>query len=102
MLNRTIIDFLAKQINSNITKNGLKTLALCSSNTKIRLMSVQKLDLWLQNGKLQRYAMELMLYIAANTRDSYTEENLEILMTLARLRALKSKQIMAVFQVALR
>lgn len=102
LFNCTIIEFLTKQINTKVNKNLLKTLALCSSNSKIRLLSAQKLDLWLQNGKLQRYAIELMLYITANTCDSYTEENLEILMLLVRLRALRSKQIMAIFQLSLK
>lgn len=102
LFNCTIIEFFTKQINLKVNKNVLKTLALCSSNSKIRLLSAQKLDSWLQNGKLQRYAMELMLYITANTCDSYTEENLEILMLLVRLRALRSKQIMAIFQLSLK
>lgn len=84
------------------TKNVLKTLALCSADSKIRLLAAKKLDNWLQNGKLQRQAIELLLYIAVNMRDAFLEDNLETLMCLVSFRALRSKLVMNVFQVALK
>uniref|UniRef100_A0A915ERJ0 DUF3677 domain-containing protein n=1 Tax=Ditylenchus dipsaci TaxID=166011 RepID=A0A915ERJ0_9BILA len=99
-----IIDFFEKQIriDANVSKNLLKTLAICSANPKIRCLCAQKLDAWLQNGKLQNYAKELLLYIASNTRDCSSDANLEVLLCLVRLRGLRSKQILHVFTVAMK
>ncbi|KAI1716346.1 integrator complex subunit 1 [Ditylenchus destructor] len=101
---QSVLEFFEKHIRMdvNVSKNLLKTLTFCASNPKIRLLSAQKLDAWLQNGKLQSQAKELLLFVASNIRDSYSENNLETFVILLRLRSLRSKQIFTVFQAALR
>ncbi|EJD74586.1 hypothetical protein LOAG_18113 [Loa loa] len=84
-------------------RNLLKTMCTCAGNGNIRLLAARKMDSWLLNGKLQRYAMELLLWIASNIgRSEFTEEDSETLSALLKLRALKSKQINMLFNVALR
>ncbi|VDM92171.1 unnamed protein product [Litomosoides sigmodontis] len=84
-------------------RNLLKTMCVCSGNGSVRLLAARKMDSWLLNGKLQRYAMELLLWIASNIgRNDLTEEDSETLSALLKLRALKSKQINVLFNVALK
>ncbi|VBB28151.1 unnamed protein product [Acanthocheilonema viteae] len=84
-------------------RNLLKTMCVCSGNGSVRLLAARKMDSWLLNGKLQRYAMELLLWIASNIgRNELTEEDSETLSALLKLRALKSKQINTLFNVALK
>ncbi|CAG9536499.1 unnamed protein product [Cercopithifilaria johnstoni] len=84
-------------------RNLLKTMCVCSGNGTVRLLAARKMDSWLLNGKLQRYAMELLLWIASNIgRSELTEEDSETLSALLKLRALKSKQINILFNVALK
>ncbi|KAM3729189.1 Integrator complex subunit [Dirofilaria immitis] len=84
-------------------RNLLKTMCSCAGNGTIRLLAARKMDSWLLNGKLQRYAMELLLWIASNIgRSELTEEDNETLSALLKLRALKSKQINILFNVALK
>uniref|UniRef100_A0A915PK51 DUF3677 domain-containing protein n=1 Tax=Setaria digitata TaxID=48799 RepID=A0A915PK51_9BILA len=84
-------------------RNLLKTMSTCAGNGSIRLLAARKMDSWLLNGKLQRYAMELLLWIASNIgRNELTEEDSETLSALLKLRALKSKQINTLFNVALK
>ncbi|OZC08640.1 hypothetical protein X798_04321 [Onchocerca flexuosa] len=84
-------------------RNLLKTMCICAGNANIRLLAARKMDSWLLNGKLQRYAMELLLWIASNIgRSELTEEDSETLSALLKLRALKSKQINILFNVALK
>lgn len=83
-------------------KNLLRTMSLCSGCSQVRMMAAKKMDSWLLNGKLQRLAMELLLWIASNLGTNTAEEDLETLSSLLKLRALKSKQINNLFNVALR
>jgi hypothetical protein len=54
------------------------------------------------NNKYQRYAMELILFIACNTRDVSSKIDLEILSLLSKIRLQKSRQVQNVFQSAIR
>ncbi|VDO40236.1 unnamed protein product, partial [Brugia timori] len=84
-------------------RNLLKTMCTCAGNGNVRLLAARKMDSWLLNGKLQRYAMELLLWIASNIgQGELTEEDSETLSSLLKLRALKSKQINILFNIALK
>lgn len=52
--------------------------------------------------QLQRHAMELLLWVACNVRSVLSAEDVDTLGALLRLRALKSKQINNLFNVALK
>ncbi|VDN00703.1 unnamed protein product [Thelazia callipaeda] len=84
-------------------RNLLKTMCTCAGNASVRLLAARKMDSWLLNGKLQRYAMELLLWIACNMgQNELTDEDRDTLCALLKLRALKSKQINTLFNVALK
>uniref|UniRef100_A0A914ZS51 DUF3677 domain-containing protein n=2 Tax=Parascaris univalens TaxID=6257 RepID=A0A914ZS51_PARUN len=83
-------------------RNLLKTMSACAGCAQVRLLAAQKMDSWLLNGKLQRHAMELLLWVACNIRSVSSAEDVDTLGALLRLRALKSKQINNLFNVALK
>ncbi|KAI6190762.1 DUF3677 domain-containing protein [Aphelenchoides bicaudatus] len=64
--------------------------------------ATQKLDFWLTNTKYQRYAQELILFVASNVRDLSSKVDLEILSLLSKLRLQKSRPVQNVFQRAIK
>ncbi|MFH4974662.1 hypothetical protein AB6A40_001371 [Gnathostoma spinigerum] len=94
-------DILEKRADG-VSRNLLKTMCSCAGNGQVRLLAARKMDSWLLNGKLQRHAMELLLWIARNMGGTSSECETETLSALLKLRALKSKQINNLFNVALK
>ncbi|CAI4224923.1 unnamed protein product [Auanema sp. JU1783] len=89
--------------NESPGRNLLKTMSLLSGISEVRLAAAKRLDNWVLNGKLQRHALELLLFVGCNIGD--VEEcpmDFETLSFLLKMRSFKSKQVQSVFQVAIR
>ncbi|KAH7720129.1 Integrator complex subunit 1 [Aphelenchoides avenae] len=99
---KVILDNFQRRSDVAPTKNLLKTMSMFSATVEVRQLAAAHMDQWLQNGKLQRPAIELLLFVVCNITDASTEANLDVLISLVRLKSLKSKQIMTIFQAALR
>ncbi|CAD5228226.1 unnamed protein product [Bursaphelenchus okinawaensis] len=99
---KSTLAHLERSIDSGASKNLLKTLCLCCGNDKFRLLAAKKLDNWLMNIKTQRQALELLLFVAVNTKDANSDANLEVLGYLTRVKLQKSKQLQTVFQTAIK
>lgn len=99
---KLLLDHFEKRADNAPTKALLKTLALFSVKAEVRQIAAKRMDQWLQNGKLQRLAIELLLYDICNLTDMSTPCDRDVLATLVRMRSLKSKQIMTIFQATIR
>lgn len=99
---KVILDNFRRRSEIAPTKNLLKTMSTFSACVEVRQLAAQHMDQWLQNGKLQRQAIELLLFVVCNITDASMNANLDVLISLVRLKSLKSKQIMTIFQAALR
>ena len=84
-------------------RNVLRTMSMLAGIPEVRSVASKRMDSWSQNIKLQRHALELMLFVGCNFGSANNSEyDREALLNLLKLRSLKSKQVLNVFTVVLR
>lgn len=73
-----VTDVVNDQLNrrpnvNDISRNVLKLLMITAGIRNVRLLAMQKLEIWFQNPKLSRPTQDLMLTICLNCNESDTE-----------------------------
>uniref|UniRef100_A0A915IFF1 DUF3677 domain-containing protein n=1 Tax=Romanomermis culicivorax TaxID=13658 RepID=A0A915IFF1_ROMCU len=84
-----------------ITKSLVKTMQNCCGYREVRIAAAQKLDSWIQNPKLQKTCVELMLFVCVNSKE-LSDGDQEVITNLLKLRLLKSKSLANNFCIAIR
>ncbi|XP_064536253.1 integrator complex subunit 1 isoform X4 [Drosophila montana] len=80
-----------RQQQDNYTRNFLKFLCTCSGIGEVRCLSISRLELWIHNGKLVKFAQQLLSYICFNIKGKNIQDN-EVLQVLVKMR-LKTKPL---------
>ncbi|KAH8402313.1 hypothetical protein KR009_011352 [Drosophila setifemur] len=80
-----------RQQQDNYTRNFLKFLCTTSGIGEVRCLSISRLELWIHNGKLVKFAQQLLSYICFNIKGRNTQDN-EVLLVLVKMR-LKTKPL---------
>ncbi|EDV37526.1 uncharacterized protein Dana_GF11361 [Drosophila ananassae] len=80
-----------RQQQDNYTRNFLKFLCTTSGIAEVRCLSISRLELWIHNGKLVKFAQQLLSYICFNIKGRNTQDN-EVLLVLVKMR-LKTKPL---------
>ncbi|XP_034480051.1 integrator complex subunit 1 [Drosophila innubila] len=80
-----------RQQQDNYTRNFLKFLCSTSGIGEVRCLSISRLELWIHNGKLVKFAQQLLSYICFNIKGKSTQDN-EVLLVLIKMR-LKTKPL---------
>lgn len=80
-----------RQPPENTTRNFLRMLSATCGLVEVRLTAVQRLEMWLQNPKLQRPAQELLMYICVNC-STHTQRDIEVMSNIIKIR-LKPKAL---------
>ncbi|XP_062914735.1 integrator complex subunit 1 isoform X2 [Mobula hypostoma] len=92
-----VIDMLRDQLNrrqpmDNVSRNLLRLLTATCGYKEVRLMAVQRLEMWLQNPKLTRPAQDLLMSVCTNCC-SHGTEDMEVMSNLIKIR-LKPKVLL--------
>ncbi|XP_042197003.1 integrator complex subunit 1 [Callorhinchus milii] len=92
-----VIDVLRDQLNrrqpmDNVSRNLLRLLTATCGCKEVRLMAVQRLEMWLQNPKLTRPAQDLLMSVCTNC-SSHGTEDMEVMSSLIKIR-LKPKVLL--------
>ncbi|XP_055507319.1 integrator complex subunit 1 isoform X2 [Leucoraja erinacea] len=92
-----VIDMLRDQLNrrqpmDNVSRNLLRLLTATCGYKEVRLMAVQRLEMWLQNPKLTRPAQDLLMSVCTNC-SSHGTEDMEVMSNLIKIR-LKPKVLL--------
>ncbi|XP_069784447.1 integrator complex subunit 1 [Narcine bancroftii] len=92
-----VIDMLRDQLNrrqpmDNVSRNLLRLLTATCGYKEVRLMAVQRLEMWLQNPKLTRPAQDLLMSVCTNC-SSHGTEDMEVISNLIKIR-LKPKVLL--------
>ncbi|GCC27602.1 integrator complex subunit 1 [Chiloscyllium punctatum] len=92
-----VIDMLRDQLNrrqpmDNVSRNLLRLLTTTCGYKEVRLMTVQRLEMWLQNPKLTRPAQDLLMSVCTNCSTHGTED-MEVMSNLIKIR-LKPKVLL--------
>ncbi|CAD6194720.1 unnamed protein product [Caenorhabditis auriculariae] len=85
----------------NPPRSLLRTLGWLSGVPEVRHFIATRLDIWLQNPKYQRDALELLLFLGCNLTINNALDN-ETIDILLKLRNLKSRNVFLPFSLALR
>ncbi|GMT33098.1 hypothetical protein PFISCL1PPCAC_24395 [Pristionchus fissidentatus] len=105
-LRKSTLDFLSRSWEfhgDSPPRHLLRTMNAFSGFPEVRLQAAKKIDGWLQNAKLQRVALEVLLFLGCNIGDaSRNEMDRETLSHLLKLRSFKSKMVTPVYSVMLR
>ncbi|EDW71383.1 integrator complex subunit 1 [Drosophila virilis] len=80
-----------RQQQDNYTRNFLKFLCTSSGIGEVRCLSISRLELWIHNGKLVKFAQQLLSYICFNIKGKNIQDN-EVLQVLVKMR-LKTKPL---------
>ncbi|EDX08492.1 GD11823 [Drosophila simulans] len=80
-----------RQQQDNYTRNFLKFLCTTSGIAEVRCLSISRLEVWIHNGKLVKFAQQLLSYICFNIKGRNTQDN-EVLLVLVKMR-LKTKPL---------
>ncbi|XP_016953336.1 integrator complex subunit 1 [Drosophila biarmipes] len=96
VVQRHVSDAIRDQLNKrqqqdNYTRNFLKFLCTTSGIAEVRCLSISRLELWIHNGKLVKFAQQLLSYICFNIKGRNTQDN-EVLLVLVKMR-LKTKPL---------
>ncbi|XP_017839177.1 integrator complex subunit 1 [Drosophila busckii] len=92
LVSEAIRDQLNKrQQQDNYTRNFVKFLCTCSGIAEVRCLSISRLELWIHNGKLVKFAQQLLSYICFNIKGKNAQDN-EVLLVLVKMR-LKTKPL---------
>lgn len=96
IVEKYVTDAIKEQLNKRqqqecYTRNFLKFLCKTSGLVEVRHLCISRLELWIHNGKLVKFAQELLSYICFNVRAKYFKDH-EVLAILVKMR-LKAKPL---------
>ncbi|PIO34058.1 hypothetical protein AB205_0117270 [Aquarana catesbeiana] len=100
-----VLDMLRDQLNrrqpmDNVSRNLLRLLTATCGYKEVRLMAVQRLEMWLQNPKLTRPAQDLLMSVCMNC-NTHGSEDMEVISNLIKIR-LKPKVLLNHYMLAVR
>lgn len=100
VVEKYVTDAIKEQLNKrqqqeSYTRNFLKFLCKTSGLHEVRYLCITRLELWLHNGKLVKFAQELLSYICFNVR-AHNYKDHEVLAILVKMR-LKAKPLINFF-----
>ncbi|XP_062999601.1 integrator complex subunit 1 [Elgaria multicarinata webbii] len=100
-----VLDMLREQINrrqvmDNVSRNLLRLLTATCGYKEIRLMAVQRLEIWLQNPKLNRPGQDLLMSICMNC-NTHSSEDVEVVSNLIKIRV-KPKVLLNHYMLCIR
>ncbi|XP_005181261.2 integrator complex subunit 1 [Musca domestica] len=82
------------------TRNFLKFLCITSGLVEVRHLCISRLELWIHNGKLVKFAQELLSYICFNVRAKHVKDH-EVLAILVKMR-LKAKPLINFYMACIK
>lgn len=100
-----VLDMLRDQLNrrqpmDNVSRNLLRLLTATCGYKEVRLMAVQRLEMWLQNPKLTRPAQDLLMSVCMNC-NTHGSEDMEVISNLIKIR-LKPKVLLNHYMLSVR
>ncbi|XP_058148461.1 integrator complex subunit 1 isoform X1 [Dasypus novemcinctus] len=100
-----VLDVLRDQLNrrqpiDNVSRNLLRLLTSTCGYKEVRLMAVQKLEMWLQNPKLTRPAQDLLMAACVNCT-TQGPEDVDVISHLIKIR-LKPKVLLNHYMLCIR
>ncbi|KAG8433017.1 hypothetical protein GDO86_017329 [Hymenochirus boettgeri] len=100
-----VLDMLKDQLNrrqpmDNVSRNLLRLLTATCGYKEVRLMAVQRLEMWLQNPKLTRPAQDLLMSVCMNC-NTHGSEDMEVISNLIKIR-LKPKVLLNHYMLSVR
>ncbi|XP_077172247.1 integrator complex subunit 1 [Paroedura picta] len=100
-----VLDMLRDQLNrrqpmDSVSRNLLRLLSATCGYKEIRQMSVQRLEMWLQNPKLTRPAQDLLMSVCTNC-NTHSSEDVEVVSNLIKIR-LKPKVLLNHYMLCVR
>ncbi|KAL2100778.1 hypothetical protein ACEWY4_002539 [Coilia grayii] len=100
-----VLDVLRDQLNrrqpmDNVSRNLLRLLTATCGYKEVRLMAVQRLEMWLQNPKLTRPAQDLLMSLCMNC-NTHGADDMEAISNLIKIR-LKPKVLLNHYMLCVR
>ncbi|XP_019493101.1 PREDICTED: integrator complex subunit 1 [Hipposideros armiger] len=100
-----VLDMLRDQLNrrqpiDNVSRNLLRLLTSTCGYKEVRLMAVQRLEMWLQNPKLTRPAQDLLMSVCMNC-STHSAEDMDVISHLIKIR-LKPKVLLNHYMLCIR
>lgn len=100
-----VLDVLRDQLNrrqpmDNVSRNLLRLLTATCGYKEVRLMAVQRLEMWLQNPKLTRPAQDLLMSLCMNC-NTHGADDMEVISNLIKIR-LKPKVLLNHYMLCVR
>ncbi|XP_029802983.1 integrator complex subunit 1 isoform X2 [Suricata suricatta] len=100
-----VLDTLRDQLNrrqpiDNVSRNLLRLLTSTCGYKEVRLMAVQRLEMWLQNPKLTRPAQDLLMSVCMNC-NTHGIEDMDVISHLIKIR-LKPKVLLNHYMLCIR
>ncbi|XP_030067172.1 integrator complex subunit 1 [Microcaecilia unicolor] len=100
-----VLDMLRDQLNrrqpmDNVSRNLLRLLTATCGYEEVRLMAVQRLEMWLQNPKLTRPAQDLLMSVCMNC-STHGSQDMEVVSNLIKIR-LKPKVLLNHYMLCVR
>ncbi|XP_007647169.1 integrator complex subunit 1 isoform X1 [Cricetulus griseus] len=100
-----VLDMLRDQLNrrqpiDNVSRNLLRLLTATCGYKEVRLLAVQRLEMWLQNPKLTRPAQDLLMSVCMNC-NSHGPEDMDAISHLIKIR-LKPKVLLNHYMLCIR
>ncbi|XP_055266424.1 integrator complex subunit 1 isoform X2 [Moschus berezovskii] len=100
-----VLDVLRDQLNrrqpiDSVSRNLLRLLTSTCGYKEVRLMTVQKLEMWLQNPKLTRPAQDLLMSVCMNC-STHGAEDMDVISHLIKIR-LKPKVLLNHYMLCIR
>ncbi|KAG7262276.1 hypothetical protein CRUP_024974 [Coryphaenoides rupestris] len=100
-----VLDVLRDQLNrrqpmDNVSRNLLRLLTATCGFKEARLMAVQRLEMWLQNPKLNRPAQDLLMSMCMNC-NTHGADDMEVISILIKIR-LKPKVLLNHYMLCVR
>ncbi|XP_028842567.1 integrator complex subunit 1 isoform X2 [Denticeps clupeoides] len=100
-----VLDVLKDQLNrrqpmDNVSRNLLRLLTATCGYKEVRLMAIQRLEMWLQNPKLTRPAQDLLMSLCMNC-NTHGSDDMEVVSNLIKIR-LKPKVLLNHYMLCVR
>ncbi|XP_065116394.1 integrator complex subunit 1 isoform X2 [Paramisgurnus dabryanus] len=100
-----VLEVLRDQLNrrqpmDNVSRNLLRLLTATCGYKEVRLMAVQRLEMWLQNPKLTRPAQDLLMSLCMNC-NTHGSDDMEVISNLIKIR-LKPKVLLNHYMLCVR